>query len=148
MKIFKLYYLFFLASFILLMLCFFYGEETFDVNVHDTYFVIAHGYMYGLFSILLFFFFTIYITLDKAKVVLFKLLTKIHIFGTLVSILVMFFPYSIAFLFAKFPLSIDFQLVNIFLTIGFLLFLFLQLLFIINIFVSLIKKMRLLRASQ
>lgn len=148
MKKFKAYYLLLIASLTLLMLGFLAGEETFDINMHDTYFVIAHSYIFLLFFLLLFFFFTIYFSLDKAKMNLIKILYKIHVFGTLISVLGVFFPYSFFFYSTKFSLFDYPGFINICITISFLLFLFLQLLFIINIFVSLINKVKSIRTSK
>jgi hypothetical protein len=145
----KTYYLLFFTSLILLMLGFLVEEETTtDVNVHDTYFVIANSYFYWFFSILLFFFFTIYFSLDKAKMILFRILYRMHIFGTLISVFGLFFPYSMVFTTSKFPLFDNMQYINNSIVISFFLFLFSQLLFLINIFATLIKRLRLFKSRQ
>jgi hypothetical protein len=58
------------------------------------------------------------------------------------------FPYSIFDKTKEFPLYDSFEYINIVLTVSFLVLLFLQLLFLINIFVSQIKKMKSFRASR
>lgn len=145
---FKTYYLLLITSLILIILGFLNGEETFDINVHDTYFVIANCHLYWLFSSLLFIIFIFYFLLDIAKIKLNKIISKIHIFGTIISITSLLFPYALFSNPKKFPPFDSFEYINIVLTISFLIFLFLQLLFIINIFVSLIKKMKSIRASK
>lgn len=144
----RAYYLLLFTSLIFLLLGLFFGEGTLDINVHDTYFVIAHSYIFMLFFLILFFFFTIYFSFDKGKMNLIKILYKIHVFGTLISVLGVFFPYSFFFYSTKFSLFDYPGFINICITISFLLFLFLQLLFIINIFVSLINKVKSIRTSK
>ncbi|MFY8009813.1 MAG: cytochrome c oxidase subunit I, partial [Flavobacterium sp.] len=61
----KPYILFLFASLLLFLIGFLKSDETFDINVHDTYFVIAQNQLYWLFSLLLFFFFMIYFALEK-----------------------------------------------------------------------------------
>lgn len=145
---FKAYYLLLIASLILLMLGFLASEETFDINIHDTYFVIANCHLYWLFSSLLFVIFIFYFLLDIAIIRINKIVSKIHIFGSVISITLLIFPYSLFSNPKEFPLFDSFEYINIVLTISFLIILFLQLLFIINIFVSLIKKMKSFRASR
>jgi heme/copper-type cytochrome/quinol oxidase subunit 1 len=114
-------------------------KDTLDINVHDTYFVTTQNYVYWLFSILLFFFFTLYWSFDKGKIQLITILSKLHIVGTLVSILGIFFPYALIFKPSNFPLYDDLHNVNLCISISGLLFLLFQLLFIINIFATVIK---------
>jgi cytochrome c oxidase subunit 1 len=147
MKI-RTYYLLLIASLILLILGFLVGEETFDINIHDIYFVIANCHLYWLFSSLLFIIFIFYFLLDIAKIKLNKIISKIHIFGTIISITSLLFPYTHFSSPKEFSTFDSFEYINIVLTISFLILLFLQLLFIINIFVTLIKKMKSFRASK
>lgn len=144
---FKTYTLLLFASIILFVVGFFVSKEsTIDINIHDTYFVIANCHLFWIFSILMFFFFTIYFSFDKGRIILFRALYKIHILGTLISIFFVFFPYNLIFEPTDFPLFDNMQYINVCITVSFLLFIFFQLLFIINIFVSIIK--RLLRVFQ
>ena len=100
---FKTYYLLLITSLILIILGFLNGEETFDINVHDTYFVIANCHLYWLFSSLLFIIFIFYFLLDIAKIKLNKIISKIHIFGTIISITSLLFPYALFSNPKKFP---------------------------------------------
>lgn len=142
MKKFKAYYLLLISSLILLMLGFLVGRETVDINLHDAYYVITRNHLYWLISILLVLFFLIYLLFDKAKINFGHLFSKVHIFRTLISVIGLLFPYSLIFNKAEFPLY-DYSLyINLSMTISILVFLMLQILFIIIIFVSLIKKMK------
>ncbi len=118
------------------------GENTLDVNVHDTYFVIAQRYLYWLLGEILSVFFIFYWILERIKVTLIPILSKIHIYGMAVSVLAFFFPYSLVTPKSDSILYDNMQYVNLCLMIAALLFLFLQILFIINIFVSIIKKLK------
>ena len=142
MKKFKAYYLLLISSLILFMLGFLVGRETVDINLHDTYYVLTRNHLFWLISILLVLFFLIYLLFDKAKINFGHLFSKVHIFGTLISVLGLLFPYSLIFSKAKFPLY-DYSLyINLSMTISILVFLMFQILFIIVIFVSIIKKMK------
>jgi heme/copper-type cytochrome/quinol oxidase subunit 1 len=148
MKKFKAYYLLLITSLILLLLGLLIDEGTLDINVHDTYYIIAHSHLYTMLFVFLFFIFTICFSLDKTKINIGSPFFKVYIFGTLISLIGLLIPYSIFYSDSKFPLFDISQYVNLSRTISILVFLMLQILFIINIFVILIKKMRLLRASQ
>lgn len=134
------YYFLLMTSLILLFLGFLLTEETFDINVHDIYYVISSNHLYWLISLLLFFFFLIYLLFDKAEINFGKLFSKVHIFGTLTSVVGLLFPSSVQFATTEFPLYDNFQYINLSMTISILVFLMLQILFIINIFVILTKR--------
>jgi heme/copper-type cytochrome/quinol oxidase subunit 1 len=136
----KDYYLLLNSSLILLIIGFLVGEETFDINVHDTYYVIANCHLYWLFSSLLFIIFIFYFLLNIIKIELNKIISKIHIFGTIISIILLIFPYFIFDKTKDFPLYDSFEYINTVLILSFLVLLFLQLLFLINIVLSIIKK--------
>ncbi len=110
-------------------------------NVHDTYYVITYSNLCWLFAEISGSFFLIYWLLEKGKGMMIPLLSLIHIFGTLLSFLGVIFPYHFIFQPSKFPLFDDLQRTNTCIALFALLFLILQILFIINIFVSIIKKL-------
>jgi heme/copper-type cytochrome/quinol oxidase subunit 1 len=142
MKKFKAYYLLLISSLILLMLGFLVCRETLDINLHDTYYVIMRNHLYWLISILLVLFFLIYLLFDKVKINFEHLFSKVHIFGTLISVIGLLFPYSLIFSKAEFPLYDYSPYINLSMTISILVFLMFQILFIIVIFVSIIKRMK------
>lgn len=138
----KPYLLLLFASILLLLTGFIKSSETFDINIHDTYFVIAQMHLHGLFSLLLFFFFIIYVTMEKIKFPLIKSMREIHIYATLIFLLGMFFPYDLFLQSSNFPLFDDSYKANVYRSFNALFFLIAQVLFIINIFASIIKKLR------
>jgi len=138
----KPYFLLLFAAFILLLISFIKSDETIDVNLHDTYFIIAQNHLYGLFFIVLFFFFIIYFTLHKLNIQLCKVLNGIHIYGTLFFTIGMFFPYHLILHSTDFPLFDHYEKANMYRSFCVLFFLIAQVLFIINIFASIIKKLR------
>lgn len=135
------YFLLAIASIVLYLGGFTDKESVFDINVHDTYYVVAHSHLCWFLATIVSIIFLIYWYLDNRDMPLIKSLNWIHIYGTLFSIIGLFFPYSLVYNSSRFPLYDDMQYVNICLTIVGLLFLLLQLLFIINIFASIIKKL-------
>ncbi len=145
---FKTYYLLLIASLILLLLSLFENEYIYDYNIHDTYFVIASNHLYWFVSVLLICFFIIYLFFDFGKVSLIEILSKLHVFGSIFFLLIIIFPYSRVFNQSEFELYDEFIWINISIIISFLILLFLQLLLIINIFVSLIKKLKSIRTSK
>lgn len=145
---FKNYYLLLFGSIVLFLLALTAKKKSIDINIGDTYYVMAYNHFYGLLSFLLLLFFILYSSFDLLKIMLYKLISKIHIFGSLFLILVLVFPYSIFNNPNDFPLFDNLFYINTILVVSFLLFLILQLLFIMNIFVSLIKKVKTLRASK
>ncbi|MEO5776368.1 MAG: hypothetical protein ABIQ27_05650 [Flavobacterium sp.] len=142
----KPYLLLIIAAVLLLIAGFIvFGASTIVFNVHDTYYVIANSHLSWLLAMILASLSLIYWTLEKAKVGVVPVLSKIHVYGTLLFVIGFFFPYSLLFSSSEsreFPFFDDIQYVNLCLTVNALLFLFLQFLFIINIFVSIIKKLR------
>jgi heme/copper-type cytochrome/quinol oxidase subunit 1 len=115
----KEYFLLFNSSLILLIIGFLVGEETFDINVHDTYYVIANCHLYWLFSSLLFIIFIFYFLLNIIKIELNRIISKIHIFGTIISIILLIFPYFIFDKTKDFPLYDSFEYINTVLILSF-----------------------------
>lgn len=138
----KPYTLFLFTSLLLFLIGFLKSDETFDINVHDTYFVIAQNQLYWLFSLLLFFFFMIYFALEKTKFHWQKRLELIHVYGTIFFSIGMFFSYELVFKSPDFSLFDDYQRSNAYRSFFAVLFLIAQFLLIINIFVTIIKRLR------
>jgi len=140
----KPYLLLLLTSLLLFVIGFVKSDETFDINIHDTYFVIAQNQLYWLFSLFFFFFFMIYFILEKLRFQWQRLLELIHVYGTVFFTLGMFFPYELIFKSPEFQLFDDYQRSNVYRSFFALFFLIAQILLIINIFVAIIKKLRIL----
>lgn len=133
-----------LTSLLLFVIGFVKSDETFDINIHDTYFVIAQNQLYWLFSLFFFFFFMIYFILEKLRFQWQRLLELIHVYGTVFFTLGMFFPYELMFKSPELQLFDDYQRSNVYRSFFALFFLIAQILLIINIFVAIIKKLRIL----
>lgn len=140
----KPYLLLLLTSLLLFVIGFVKSDETFDINIHDTYFVIAQNQLYWLFSLFFFFFFMIYFILEKLRFQWQRLLELIHVYGTVFFTLGMFFPYELMFKSPELQLFDDYQRSNVYRSFFALFFLIAQILLIINIFVAIIKKLRIL----
>lgn len=142
----KPYLLLFITAFLLLIFSFYSNsQESLSLNVGDTYYVVSNIDFYRFYSILLLVLGLLYLILDKAKVVLFLFISFVHVFGTLVLyLLLIYFNYqnSLEYQEPTFHQLNDLPDYNSYLIIILLVFLFLQILFIINIFVSIIKKLR------
>lgn len=122
----------------------FQSESTIDMNIKDTYYVIKIKDFYLFESCFFLILFMLYLTFDLLKIKLVKWLSKLHIYSTLLIIVLI----KINFLFANFglperyyvnysiPLKNDLNIT----TFG-LIFMLFQLLFLINMGVSIIRKM-------
>lgn len=139
-KNFKLYFLLLVLSIVFLIIGFFSTDETLDINVHDTYYVIAHSHVYWFYSIFLLLLFGIYGLCDLFKVKLNEAFSKVHILGTFFSIIGLCFPYHLIFTTPEFPLFDDYEKINLCLTISAILLFAFQLVFLLNILIALIKK--------
>lgn len=135
----KSYYLFFLTTLIFGVLQFFSNNENnLDVNIHDIYFVFGRADLYLLFAVFNLFLGLIYLIFQLSKVIMFKNLSQIHVYGTLLT--------QLFFFYFNYKNSIDegltifegtdynAKMVNVLIVI-----ILLQMLLIINIFASLIK---------
>lgn len=154
MKKFKPYYLLLIVSvlFFVIRLIINSNRRTFDLNIYDTYYIITEVDFYSICSVFLFLLSLMYLVLEKIKFTLFTLATKIHIIGTIVLI--------VLFTINQYYLNLQ-QLPNRYYVISeydyhsinepilyIILILILQMLFIMNIFASLIKKMSLPKTSR
>lgn len=111
----KVYHLFWLVAIIVLLIGICNPDETLDINVHDTYFVIAH--LHAAIITFLFFFlngFGYWFVQNILKKQLEKSLTFLHTFIVIGSFIVywMVIFYNVLFP-LNFPLSTDYQLINI-----------------------------------
>ena len=140
----KPYLLLLLTSLLLFVIGFVKSDETFDVNVHDTYFIIPQNQLNWLFSLCFLFFFMIYFILEKLKFQWQRVLELMHVYGTLLFTIGIFFPYKLMFTPPEFQLFDDYQRSNVYRSFFALFFLIAQILLIINIFVAIIKKLRIL----
>lgn len=139
----KPYLIFLILSPILFLVGYFSKKDTFDINIHDTYYVVEHG----LVPIVISFFFVIigisYLIMLKLKVKLYKWLTLTHILVTLFGLLII----RILFQLYRDPKNesilqdYDYnENLNIVILIIALTIIFVQFLFPINIIISLIRR--------
>lgn len=134
--------LFFVGLFLLSYSFIFSSVENLDINIKDTYYVITSMHFYQFYSVLLLLLGLIYLIFDRIKIQLNYLLSLIHIYGTMILFLFMIYfnymnsleyqPVDVKYVFN--PTDYNLYLIETLLAI-----IILQLLFIINIFVSIIK---------
>ena len=141
MKNLKLYFSLLLLSIAFLIGGFLSKDETLDINVHDTYYVIAHSHVYWFYSIFSLLIFGIHGLFDLLKIKLNNMFSKVHILGTFLSMVGLCFPYYLIFTTPEFPLFDDYDKINLCLTISAILLFVFQLLFLLNILITLIKKL-------
>ncbi|MGE6354244.1 hypothetical protein ACQKCJ_10245 [Flavobacterium sp. NPDC079362] len=141
----KVYHLFWFVSIIVLLIGTFNPDETLDINVHDTYFIIAQLHV----AIVLFLFFFLngfgyWFVHRVLKKSLEKYLTLIHSFIVLGSFIFywLIILYSKLFLFnPDFLLFDEYQLINIILISEFMLIVFIALpIFITNLLIAIFRK--------
>jgi heme/copper-type cytochrome/quinol oxidase subunit 1 len=145
----KIYNLFWLVASIILLIGLIqdhFEDNTFDINIHDTYFVIAHFYV-ALFLSLGYCLIGLgyWIVQKVMKRELNKVLTIIHSIILNGSFLVYWFviAYSRAFLENSFPLFDNYQLINQTLVILSILTLLIgQPIYIINLIIGIFKKQK------
>lgn len=133
-------YFFITSTFILLigMVSSFISEDnTLDINVHDTYYVISTWHITYILLIIYSFLGMLYYLINRLRLKTNRTLSGIHTLITCGSIFIYWILYPLLSYLDTSILSIGY--VNIMLTILFLLVIVIQLLFIINIFIGLIK---------
>lgn len=117
------------------------ADSTFDINVHDTYFVVEHAFLAEIIAVFLFILFFLYWVFDKIEIGLFSILSKIHVYGTIVSLLGITFPYYLFY--DDSPMQgNDFFDVNFIIALFGLLFLLVHLVFVLNIILGVFNKMK------
>ena len=112
-------------------------DDTIDINIHDTYFVIAHSYLMWFLSIAFFTFYCIYFTFEKTKFSVNKKLSVIHIYSSIITLIGICFP--MGFIFPQYLNQFDGS-VNAFIAILSFLFLIAQILLLINFCIGTYKK--------
>jgi len=143
---FKSYFLLLISAVVFYVLCFCVTkEETFTLNIHATYYVMSVSDFFKGIAILCVTTGLVYVILDASNVKLTSILSKVHIFGTLLMI------FALIFLNYKNNLNIKSvrfgDIVNQFdnnsyVGISLVLILFLQFIFLINIFAAQILKLK------
>lgn len=111
----------------------------FSLNVRDTYFIIEQSHLFWLLGFAMLSFFILYWVLAKLKFRLNRTLTKLQVYGTLLGVLGSAFPYEFVFRVSS-PRQIDNAAeTDFFIAVSLFLFFLMQVVFIINIFVTIIK---------
>jgi len=139
------YFLLVISALILFVSSFFVsGKNNLILNIGDTYFVASLKDAIILFFILFLFSGVFYWLSEKFKISLNTGLSNIHIFGTLILLfLFFFFNYKREQTLNQTPVMLDITVgvdYNSYLIFSLMAIIFLQFLFIINIFATLLKK--------
>lgn len=147
MKKFKPYYLLLAVALFFLTVSFLSSDNnSLSINIYDTYYLMAVVDFCTCISIFFIFLVLLYWLLSRLGILLFKILSMIHVFGTsILPFLILYVDYkeSTPLIEPKYQLPIgcigtDYGFYKFMIIIFFLM---LQILFIINIFVSLFKKL-------
>ena len=139
----SIHFYFWFVSFFFLLLSFFYNnDEIIDINIHDTYFIIQNSHLYALLTVTYCFLGFIYYIFNLLKIRLFSNLTNIHSILTLGIVPVYFLGHFIlkSQKQPKFPLFDDSNKLEWFIMILASMFLFSQIVMVVNIILSLLKK--------
>ena len=118
-----------------------FEDAVLDINVHDTYFVIHNSHILQLIAIIYSLLGFIFWLFKKVNVKLINALTRLHTAITILVIPIYFIghPLFISFSESNFPLFDDTPKIQIFITILVLITLITQILFILNVLISLFK---------
>ncbi len=133
----KAHYYFWVTCLFFVLLWFYWSnsDAAIDINIHDTYLVIANSHIAKLLFVLYGFTGFIYWAFNKTEVSLVKILTKLHVLITIGSVPTYFIGLK---LFDLYSSNTNFTL-NMFLVILILFVFISQLLFVINLVISTFK---------
>lgn len=140
MKLYRSHVYFWITAFAFLLYSIFLqnSEETIDINIRDTYFIIANSHVMMLFSVVLLFIGLIYYLHFKFEITQLKLLSKIHTVIT-ISCIVIYLTGSLFLKENDFPLFEETYSLHNFLILIIFIGIIIQPLFAINSIFSLIK---------
>ena len=139
----KVHYYFWLVSLIILLIGLYDMNETFDINIYDTYYIIPHIYGAVILSIIYFVYgFGYWLIQEKLKKRLVKILTIIHsviLIGSFLTYWIVLY-YTRLFATNNFPLFDNYQTINITLVICTILCLIALPIYIINLAIGVLRK--------
>ncbi len=138
----KPYHFYLLVSILFLIISFlmpFQEDNILDVNIHDTYYVIAYKHLYRLFGIVLLVNWFIYSLITFSKVTINKIGRNIQILMSIVSSIGIIFPYYCFQTKNQFPLFDNYSYTNKLLLFFAVIHIISILLFFIIIFLSTFK---------
>ena len=139
----KIHYLFWIVSLIILLIGLYDMDGTFDINIHDTYYIIPHIYGAVLLSIVYFIYgFGYWLVQEKFKKRLVKILTIIHsviLTGSFLAYWVVIY-YTRLFATNNFPLFDHYETINITLAICTVLCLIAFPIYITNLAIGIFRK--------
>lgn len=118
-------------------------NENLVLNIHDTYYVIKSKHAFVLFGSIFFFAGFFYSIFDFFKIQLFPVLSLIHVYGSLIFISLIFYYFNIGLSLESIKRFdvIDTVDYNFRIIVSLLFFAGIQLLFVFNLFISIIKKL-------
>ncbi|GGD32352.1 hypothetical protein [Flavobacterium orientale] len=137
----KSYFFLLLASILFLVLSYIGDKnEILDINVHDTYYIISRQHSFILLCLIFSTTGLFYFVFDFFKIKFVSILSLVHVYGSLIFIGLFFYYLHLVNSVEDFPLfdSIDY---NFRIIVSLLFFAGLQLLFVFNLFISIIKKL-------
>ena len=109
------------------------SDDTLDINIHDTYYVIAHSHLQLMNCFILFTFFSIYWSLDKLRLQTIRILSNMHIYVTCLTVSGIYYPYIFLF-----PIFFE-DSMNLLIAILGLLLVAVQIVFVINIGIGIFR---------